>query len=125
MPIRKYCRETVKFTTRKGIHLSGNDKHYQENVGAAAQRRDHDVSIAKSWGNATARAKALKAVGNLVLFILSFPGDSDGKESTCSAGGLGSIPGWEDPLLQYSCLENAYGRRSLAGTVHGITKSQP
>ena len=32
-------------------------------------------------------------MGNLVLFILSFPGDSDGKESTCSAGGPGSIPG--------------------------------
>ena len=62
-------------------------------MGAATQRRDRDVSIAKSWGNGTTRAKALKAVGNLVLFILSFPGDSDGKESTCSAGGPGSIPG--------------------------------
>ena len=27
-----------------------------------------------------------------------FPGDSDGKEFTCNAGDLGSIPGWEDPL---------------------------
>ena len=27
-----------------------------------------------------------------------FPGSSAGKESTCKAGGLGSIPGWEDPL---------------------------
>ena len=28
-----------------------------------------------------------------------FPGDSDGKESTCSAGDAGSIPGrWENPL---------------------------
>ena len=25
-------------------------------------------------------------------------GGSDGKESACSAGDLGSIPGWEDPL---------------------------
>ena len=24
--------------------------------------------------------------------------DSDGKESACNAGDLGSIPGWEDPL---------------------------
>ena len=24
--------------------------------------------------------------------------DSDGKESACSVGDLGSIPGWEDPL---------------------------
>ena len=27
-----------------------------------------------------------------------FPGDSDGKESAFSAGDLGSIRGWEDPL---------------------------
>ena len=27
-----------------------------------------------------------------------FPGSSAGKESTCKAGGLGSIPGWEDPM---------------------------
>ena len=27
-----------------------------------------------------------------------FPGGSDGKESTCTVGDLGSTPGWEDPL---------------------------
>ena len=29
---------------------------------------------------------------------MGFPGGSDGKESACSTGDLGSIPGWEDPL---------------------------
>ena len=29
---------------------------------------------------------------------LGFPGGSDGKEFACNAGGLGSIPGQEDPL---------------------------
>ena len=29
---------------------------------------------------------------------LGFPGDSDGKESACSAGDLGSFLGREDPL---------------------------
>ena len=49
---------------------------------------------------------------------LGFPGSSDSKESTCNAGDLG----WEDPLeegmanpVQYSCLENPHGQRSLAG----------
>ena len=45
-----------------------------------------------------------------------FPGGSDGKESTCGAGDLGSIPklgrspgeGNGNPL-QYSCLENPKG----------------
>ena len=27
-----------------------------------------------------------------------FPGDADGKESTCNAGDLGWSLGWEDPL---------------------------
>ena len=30
--------------------------------------------------------------------FLGFPGGSDGKESTCNAGDLGSSLGWEDPL---------------------------
>ena len=30
--------------------------------------------------------------------FLGFPGGSDGKESACNVGDLGSIPGWEDPL---------------------------
>ena len=29
---------------------------------------------------------------------MSFPGDSDGKESACNAGDLGLILGWEDIL---------------------------
>ena len=44
---------------------------------------------------------------------LGFPGGSDGKESACNAGDLGSIPGsgrspgeGNGNPLQYSCLEN-------------------
>ena len=49
-----------------------------------------------------------------------FPCDSDGKESAYNAGDLGLILGWKDPLeegnpLQYSCLENPHGQRSLTG----------
>ena len=55
-----------------------------------------------------------------------FPDISAGKESTCNAGGLGSIPGLRRSPeegkgypLQYSGLEN-----STDCTVRGITKSQ-
>ena len=34
----------------------------------------------------------------VLITLLGFPGGSDGKESTCSAGDLGSIMGWEDSL---------------------------
>ena len=51
-----------------------------------------------------------------------FPGGSDINESTCSAVDLGSIPqlgrspgGGHGNQLQYSCLENPHGQRSLAG----------
>ena len=54
--------------------------------------------------------------------VLVFPVGSDGKESTCSAGDLGSIPGLggfpgrgHGHPLQYSCLENPHGQRSLVG----------
>ena len=66
-------------------------------------------------------------IRNLFFFFIAkhlkgFPGDSDGKESACNAGDLGSIPGLggspgggNDNPLQYSCLENPHGWRSLAG----------
>ena len=53
---------------------------------------------------------------------MGFPGGSDGKESICNAGdldsirGLGRSPGGgRGNPLQYPCLENPYGQRSLAG----------
>ena len=58
--------------------------------------------------------------------FLGFPGGTAGKESSCSAGDLGSIPGLERSpgegngyLLQYSGLENA-----TDCTVHGVSKSR-
>ena len=57
-----------------------------------------------------------------IAVFMGFPGGADGKESACNAGDLGLIPGLRrapgrghgNPL-QYSCLENPHGQRSLAG----------
>ena len=57
---------------------------------------------------------------------------SDGKESDCSVGEPGSIPGWgrspevwNDNPLQYTCLKNSTDRISLADcTVYGIAESE-
>ena len=58
----------------------------------------------------------------ILHIFLGFPAGSDGKESTCNEGDLGLIPGsGRSPReghgypLQYSCLENPCGQRSLAG----------
>ena len=62
--------------------------------------------------------------------LMDFPGGSDGKESACSAGDLGSVSGLRrspgegngDPL-QYSCLEYPCGPRNLSGSIQP-TRSQ-
>jgi len=53
---------------------------------------------------------------------LSFLGASNSKESTCNVGDPGSSPGLgrssaggHGNPLQYSCLENPHGQRSLEG----------
>ena len=52
---------------------------------------------------------------------LGLPGGSDGKESACNAEDLGSILGWEDPLLKGMATHftflpgEAHGQRNLVG----------
>ena len=55
---------------------------------------------------------------------------SDGKESACNVGDLGSVPGLgrspgggHGKPLQYSCLENSMYRGTWQATVHGVAKS--
>ena len=60
---------------------------------------------------------------------ISFPGSSDGKESSYNAGDLGLIPrlggspreGKGYPL-QCSCLENPMDRGAWQAMVHGVTE---
>ena len=65
----------------------------------------------------------------LVPINLGFPGGSDGKESTCNAQDLGSIPGLgRSPgggpgnPPQYSCLENPMDRGAWKAAVHGVAE---
>ena len=62
---------------------------------------------------------------------VGLPCGSDGKESACNEGDLGSIPGWgrssgggHGSPLQHSCLENLMDRGVWWATVHGVTKSR-
>ena len=65
------------------------------------------------------------------IVLMGFPGGSDGKESACNVGDLGSIPGLgrssgegNGNPLQYSCLKNPMDRGAWQATAHGVTKSQ-
>ena len=60
-----------------------------------------------------------------------YNGGSDGKESACSAGDLGSIPGLRrypgegnGKPLQGPCLENSMDREAWWVTVNGVAKSR-
>ena len=62
---------------------------------------------------------------------VNYPCGSDSKESACSAGGPGLIPGLgrfpgegNGNPLQYSCLENPMDRGAWQAAVHGVAKSQ-
>ena len=65
------------------------------------------------------------------LCCMVFPDGSGGKESACSGGAPGAIPGLgRSPgegngcPLQYSCLENSMDRGTWRAMVHTVTKSQ-
>ena len=81
-----------------------------------------------------------KVLNGLELFSCCFcylqvaqevSGGSDGKESACSVGGQGLIPGsgrspgkGNGNPLQYSCLENPLDGGAWQATVHGVAKSR-
>ena len=63
------------------------------------------------------------------MFSGGFPCSSIGKESACSVGNPGSIPGLgrspgerNGNPLQYSCLENPMDRGAWQATVHGVAR---
>ena len=60
----------------------------------------------------------------VVLVIKSPPASAGDIRDEGSIPGSGRSPGGgHGNPLQYSCLENPHGQRSLAATVHGVTKS--
>ena len=76
----------------------------------------------------------IRTDSNAFLFItnipLGFPGGSNGKESACNVGVLGSTPGSERNgegniyPFQHSCLQNSMDRGAWWATVRGVTVSQ-
>ena len=66
--------------------------------------------------------KEYKKNGYVYMYNWGFSGGSDSRESACNVGDLGSVPGLgrfpgggHGNPLQYSCLKNPHGQRSLVG----------
>ena len=83
-----------------------------------------------SWVSHIALGKSVViSVGMIKVIRIKkapLPGGSDGKESACNVGDLGSIPGWgRSPAeengypLQHSCLENPMDRGSWSAQSMG------
>ena len=92
--------------------LSSPDKRYG---GQAASLKDRTLGVV----HLSSTASHLLELSHMGM---GFPGGSDGKETACNAGDLGSIPGLgrspggeHGNPIQNSCLENPHGQRSLAG----------
>ena len=73
----------------------------------------------------------VRDIWTIHISILGSAGGSDSKESACTAGALGSIPGsGRSPgeengyPLQYSCLENSTDREAWHAAIHGVAKNQ-
>ena len=79
----------------------------------------------QSMGSQKDTIYQLKNKNKVIIFIIGLPQWLSSKESACNAGAtgdagsipeLGRSPGeGNDNPLQYSCLENSHGQRSLAG----------
>ena len=76
-----------------------------------------------SWKNSTCVHKRFQSQGHIWSY-LDFPRGSDGKASAYNVGDPGSIPGsgrspgeGNGNPLQYSCLGESHGQRSLAGSL--------
>ena len=82
--------------------------------------------LSNDWASITPKAMCQVIYIYIKYIINGFPRGSAGKESACSAGDLGLIPGLGRPPgegkgypLQYSGLEN-----SMDYIVHGVAKSR-
>ena len=91
-------------------------------LGWAQSGKEKMTGILKELHCPGALPSLLGTFGEWLRGRKGFPDGSDCKESACNAGDLGSTPGLgrspgggHGNPLQYSCLENPHGQRSLAG----------
>ena len=108
-------------------HKEKREKDQRSNIFDPGDR-DNLENRQYSWGDRKGNSSLVSSRRQIIIECYDV---LDGKESTCSAGDLGSIPGLgrsrggeHGNPPQYSCLENSMDRGTWWVTVHGITKSQ-
>ena len=126
-----FCRSLRSWGRRTGNYLKCNrwSHHPLKTIVPSLCKRDAPVTAVTvtTPGLLGSRGVRKQRKCNQMGFSLtSFPGGSDSKESTCSAGDWGSLPGsGRSPgeengyPLQYSCPDNPMDRGTWRATVHG------
>ena len=112
--------------------LKAHGMHFLGPGGAQLSESEKLFHLRSSWvtGNGERRVSDGGGWGaDHLPLTWGFPDGSDGKESACSAGDPGSIPGWErspreenGDSLWDSCLENPMDRGAWWTTIHGVTE---
>ena len=109
------------FCSQRRVFCVPNPEHWPLNTYSQSQGEDR----AGEHGWVPRLINSDRKIGQAI----GLPGGSDGKESACNAGDLGSIPGLgrssgegNSNPLQYSCLENPIDRGAWRATVHGAAK---
>ena len=100
-----------------------------EHSTAQLQPFSHQMGL-MSWSE-TSSTNTQENIVQLLLLSTGFPCSSVGKESACSSGDPGSIPGLgrspgegNGNPLQYPCLENLMDTGAWWAPVHGVAKSR-
>ena len=113
-------RELSKYDTETGSEQMQLEKWHVTDAGWAslvARLVDNLPAKQETRGQLLSREDPLEKGRLHTPVFLGFPGGSDGKESACSVGDLGSTVGlgrspgeWHGNPLQYSCLETPTDR---------------
>ena len=122
----KWLRSSSNLDLANHFHSFCSGNYHRRNLHYQNDWLQYKFMISNlSWASLAAQQPFCSSlVGSLGL-----PRWFSGKESTCSAGvaglipGLGRSPGERNVIpLQYSCMENAMDRGAWQATVHGVAK---
>ena len=127
-PLQCSCLENPR--QRSKDQRSKKIKAWWAAIYGVTQSRTRLKRLSSSSSSSLIRSVGSNPKIRLYICYMGFPGGSEGKESACNAGDLGSIPGLgRSPggghcnPLQYSCLENPMDRGAWQAIVPGVTKS--
>ena len=136
---RGHCHDALTMRSRMGKQAGGTQLHcslwHQEAKALLVKFLDFPdwlTSCRAGWvSEHSSRRAGGMTPATKQRSLPSFANSSEGQESACNAGDVGSISrlgrfpgeGIRNPL-QYSCLGNPMDRGAWRATVHGITKYQ-